>query len=74
MTDEEFKELEEKYKKEEIRRKMRAGKIINIDMLEKCKQDNPSIRVRNKVICLTEEEKIKVCDYIISILKEATDQ
>lgn len=74
MTDEEFEELKTKYTKELERRKRLESALGDIEHIQKCKKANPSIRVRNKVIVLTEEEKERVCDYIISVLKEGLEE
>ena len=74
MTDEEFKELKNKYTKELERRKRLETALGDAEHIKNCKKDNPSIRVRNRTIVLTEEEKERVCDYIISILVEGLEE
>lgn len=74
MTDEEFEELKNKYTKELERRKKLETALGDIEHIQNCKKANPSIRVRNKVISLTETEKERVCDYIISVLKEGLEE
>ena len=74
MTDEEFEELKTKYTKELERRKRLESALGDVEHIKNCKKANPSIRVRNKTITLTEEEKERVCDYIISVLVEGLEE
>lgn len=57
MTDEEFEELKTKFTKELERRKRLESALGDIEHVKNCKKDNPSIRVRNRTIVLTEEKK-----------------
>ena len=74
MTDKEFEELKTKYTKELERRKRLESALGDIEHIQRYKKDNPSIRVRTRTIGLTEEEKERVCDYIISILKAGLEE
>ena len=74
MSDEEFKELEEKYQKE-LNRRTRFNSIKErLELLKNKRNLNPNIKVGKIDMPLTEEQKVKVCDLIISMLEETLNE